>query len=340
LLAGIIDTDGSYHWRDNEKLTKKGWKGYFEVLQKSDILSNQIIFLARSLGLRAFCKKVTKKITSIDFEGEYNKITISGDLDKIPVKLARKKALQGKPNKDHLVTGIKSIESIKNGDYYGFTLSDDHLYLTEDFIVHHNCGKTSTISLLCQEVIQMGGVCLKFMKTTLLNSGLKLIREQQKEVPILVIMEDLDQLLGYNNISELLNMLDGVSNPVQNIIYLATTNEPESLHENIRNRPSRFDKRILFGPPEPILRKGYIESLFAKDDKVPVDVAHWVSETEGLSFAHLKELFVSTVLFGNKFSDVLAELREMGQVSDADEIDEDEMEELSYQAEDLEEANG
>lgn len=338
LLAGIIDTDGSYagiHWRDNEKLNKKGWKGYFEVFQKSDLLANQIVFLARSLGFRAFNKKATKKIKGLNFAGEYNRVTISGDLGKIPVKLARKKALQGKPNKDHLVTGIKSVESIQDGDYYGFTLSDDHLYLTDDFVVHHNCGKTCTISLLCQEVIAMNGICLKFMKTNLLSSGLKLIREQQEEVPILVIMEDLDQLLGYNNLSELLNMLDGVSSPIQNIIYLATTNNPEELHENIRNRPSRFDKRILFGPPEASLRKGYIESLLGKDEDVPIDVDYWVKETEGLSFAHLKELFVSNILFGNDFTETLQELRLMGQVSDEDSIDSEEMEELDFQAEEM-----
>lgn len=199
------------------------------------------------------------------------------------------------------------------------------------------CGKTCTISLLCQEVIAMNGICLKFMKTKLLSSGLKLIREQQEEVPILVIMEDLDQLLNYNNLSELLNMLDGVSSPVQNIIYLATTNNPEALHENIRNRPSRFDKRINFGPPEASLRKGYIESLLGKDEDVPIDVSYWVKETEGLSFAHLKELFVSNILFGNDFTETLQELRLMGQVSDEEGIDSEEMEELDLQAEEMQE---
>jgi len=197
------------------------------------------------------------------------------------------------------------------------------------------CGKTSTISLLCQEVIAINGICLKFMKTKLLSSGLELIREQQEEVPILVIMEDLDQLLGYNNLSELLNMLDGVSSPIQNIIYLATTNNPEELHENIRNRPSRFDKRIFFGPPEATLRKHYLQSLLGKDKDIPIDVDHWVKETEGLSFAHLKELFVSNILFGNDFKKTLDELKSMGQVSDEEVIDSESMEAAEFQAQDL-----
>lgn len=46
--------------------------------------------------------------------------------------------------------GVDSLENLKfnikkisdNDDYYGFTISDDNLYLTSDNLVHHNSGKS------------------------------------------------------------------------------------------------------------------------------------------------------------------------------------------------------
>lgn len=42
--------------------------------------------------------------------------------------------------KDVLCTGFK-VEELPEDDFYGFTLDDDHLYLTSDFTIHHNSGK-------------------------------------------------------------------------------------------------------------------------------------------------------------------------------------------------------
>jgi hypothetical protein len=124
LLAGLIDTDGSYH------------KGY-EITFKDRHFADQVVFLARSLGFAANISKKKATIKSLNFEGAYWRINLSGNLDEIPCKVARKKATPRRQIKNHLRTGF-SIESIGQGDYYGFTLSGDGLYLLGDFTVTHN----------------------------------------------------------------------------------------------------------------------------------------------------------------------------------------------------------
>ena len=123
LLAGLIDTDGS-----------KG-VGYYEIIQKKKRLVDAILFLARSLGFAAYCR--TKLVRHVP----YYRVTISGDVSRIPVKLPRKICQPRQQKKNVLVTGF-TVKPVGEGSFYGFTLSDDHLYLTSDFTIHHNSGKS------------------------------------------------------------------------------------------------------------------------------------------------------------------------------------------------------
>ena len=130
LLAGLIDTDGSYSNKDK----------CFDIIQKNKILSDDILFLARSLGYAAYQKKCTKSCLykGNKVEGIYYRICISGDnLSEIPTKCIRKQAGDREQNKDVLKTGI-SVNHIGWGKYYGFTLDDNHRYLLGDFTVTHN----------------------------------------------------------------------------------------------------------------------------------------------------------------------------------------------------------
>ena len=131
LLAGIIDTDGSYC--DNSK-------GY-DIIQKNKVLATDILFVARSLGFTANMNKCEK---SCMYKGEkktgtYYKTHISGaNLSSIPVKCPRKMAkTECIINKDSMVMGI-TIEPRGWGKYYGFELDNNHKYLLGDFTVTHN----------------------------------------------------------------------------------------------------------------------------------------------------------------------------------------------------------
>ncbi len=119
LLAGLIDTDGHLIG------------GCYEIAQKDNDISRDLMFLARSLGY-----KVTHRIKYVNGD-PYNRMFISGDLSQIPVRVSRRKAESRKQIKDVLNTGI-SVESIGDGEYFGFELDGDGRFLLGDFTVTHN----------------------------------------------------------------------------------------------------------------------------------------------------------------------------------------------------------
>ena len=123
LLAGLIDTDGSTTC------------GGYEITQKSTRLTDDIQFLARSLGF-----SVGRAVKFVNGE-PYHRLHINGPCDQVPVLIPRKRLPPRTQKKDCLATGF-TVEPIGSGDYYGFALSGDHLYLTADFTVHHNTGKS------------------------------------------------------------------------------------------------------------------------------------------------------------------------------------------------------
>jgi hypothetical protein len=126
LLAGIIDSDGYLN------------RNSFQITQKSKTLTDDIAFLARSLGFFVNVSKCTKGIKETGFSGEYYTIGISGDCSIIPCKVERKKASVRNHKKDVLTTGIKEIKSAGVQEYYGFELDGNHRYVLEDFTVTHN----------------------------------------------------------------------------------------------------------------------------------------------------------------------------------------------------------
>lgn len=130
LLAGFIDGDG--HKEHN----------CFELCLKDNELVPDIIDLARSVGLAVSLNDKFSKCPG--FSGEiYKRIVISGNTDKIPNRVLRKKCAPRRLNKDALRSGI-IVKSIGVGDYYGFEVDGNHLYCTEDFSVTHN----STVSAI------------------------------------------------------------------------------------------------------------------------------------------------------------------------------------------------
>lgn len=175
-------------------------------------------------------------------------------------------------------------------------------------------GKSSTISLVCKEVIEAGGYVLKFNSAGAFLSNLKLLKKIQPSCKVVVLMEDLDEILYNESISVILNLLDGVEGSINNVVWLATTNRPEKLDANIKNRPSRFDRRFEFKPPTEDVRLAYLTSLFKDEDAKGYDLNMWAKSTDGLSFAHIKELFISVVMFGNNFDNVIKEIKAMKEI--------------------------
>lgn len=143
LLAGLIDSDGH--------LTC----GCYEFTTKYKRLEVDVVALCQSLG---YYVSVSIKLV----EGSpYYRLHISGNISEVPVKLKRKKASKRKQIKDVLVTSFLTVKRPRKGDYYGFTLDGNHLYLLKDCTVTHN---TELIQIACKQlglnlyVIDMSGM--------------------------------------------------------------------------------------------------------------------------------------------------------------------------------------
>lgn len=120
VLAGIIDGDG-YVYNGS----------CCEVVQKCERTADGIAFLARSLGLRVV--RSTKVVNDV----EYQRLSISGELSSIPMRIARKRAASRRQKKIATRTGF-SVEALGVGDYAGFELEGDGRFLLGDFTVTHN----------------------------------------------------------------------------------------------------------------------------------------------------------------------------------------------------------
>ena len=129
LLAGLIDSDGYHHC------------GGFEIVSVYKKLTNDISFLARSLGFRVVVSysernhSETSHAISSKVLSRY-RISISGETSEIPCLLPRKQALQRVIRKKTTQGGF-SIEPLGIGEYYGFELNEP-TFLLADFTVVHN----------------------------------------------------------------------------------------------------------------------------------------------------------------------------------------------------------
>lgn len=142
LLAGLMDTDGS--------LSGNG----YDYISASHALASDVVFLARSVGLAAYLTGCEKKWQN--GVGDYWRVSISGDTDKIPCRVERKKARARTQVKNVLVTGF-ACESVGTGTYYGFECDGDHLYVMGDFTVTHNSGKTTWAADMIRSCREKGG---------------------------------------------------------------------------------------------------------------------------------------------------------------------------------------
>lgn len=290
ILAGLIDADGHYHVAD----TKNPSKEYFEIMQKNETLSNDIVFLARSLGFRATITKTTKSIKSIDFTGEYFRIGISGDIERIPVRLDRKKSHIGNPNKNHLLDGF-DVTSVCYGDYYGFTIDQDHLYLDGDFVICHNCGKTSCLRLIMAKYPQLKPVTIQpghKNPDELLEEAFEYAEEH---APSLLFFEDLQELVKTIDLGHFLQLLDGLQKR-DGILTVVTGNDFSDLEENLKSRPRRFDGFFEFTLPDVAQCKKYLSKYFA-DILSEKEIANIATKAvkQKFTYAHLQEIYFNAV---------------------------------------------
>lgn len=157
LLAGIIDSDGY----SDKKMD-------FDLLFTNKLLSEDIVYVARSLGFSAYIKECEKSYNcerkGKRYKGKVKayRFNISGDgLSDIPVVALKRRILNRKQKKDVLVTGIKIVpENI--GEYYGFEISGNGRFLLGDFTVTHN----TTVLKAFVQILKENGISFELLAPT------------------------------------------------------------------------------------------------------------------------------------------------------------------------------
>jgi SpoVK/Ycf46/Vps4 family AAA+-type ATPase len=162
-------------------------------------------------------------------------------------------------------------------------------------------GKTHTLKAL---VNQLGKPCLyvKGFKSEYATDqeNIRLVFQRARmTVVCLLILEDLDSMIDDKSRAFFLNELDGFETNT-GLVVLATTNHPERLDPAILDRPSRFDRKYYFDLPGEAERSAYIgtwnnelQAELRLSETVAVEV---MEQTEGFSFAYMKELFLSAMM--------------------------------------------
>jgi AAA+ superfamily predicted ATPase len=165
------------------------------------------------------------------------------------------------------------------------------------FVGPPGTGKTMMVKRILRMGHAMGGVSFLSLP---LGSGTNdddiemLFSRAQEKAPCILILEDIDSLTSETKVTRavFLSQLDGLS-ANEGILVIGTTNHPEKVDPALSHRPCRFDRVWKFGYPGLDLRKQYIAEMITPESPFADEIA---METEGWSFAYLKELKIAAML--------------------------------------------
>lgn len=173
---------------------------------------------------------------------------------------------------------------------------------------HPGCGKTSLIYLLIEEIKKRNGLSIYFDVPENWVEIARLIRKVEKERPLLCIIEDIDLVIAKHGEEPFLNFLDGL-NSINNVVYVATTNNIEKIPDRIKDRPSRFDKKYEIKKPNDSDRLLYFQTKLLEEDKKKYDLKKLVKDTTNFTMAHIKEVFISLYILDNPYEEVISRLK-------------------------------
>lgn len=162
-------------------------------------------------------------------------------------------------------------------------------------------GKTCTIAKVMDKVVKDGGICIYSPHPSYCSMGIKILRQIQPDIKVVVVYEEFEKC----DTPEMLSLLDGELQ-VDNVLYLATTNYIDKVSERMRNRPSRFAVVVEIGPPSAEARKVYLEHKLL--DATPAEIDAWVKASEGMVLDQIKDLIVSVKCFGLSLSEAIEKI--------------------------------
>ena len=145
----------------DSKAIYKNSKNLYLLKNLSNNLHQDIEFLVRSLGFQAFTK-YEDNVKVLYFRPPENL--------GIPVLINNK--TNNNTSEFAPSTYKFQIESVGEDNYYGFTVDGDHLYLTDDFLVHHNCGGNGKSKIIELFELAFGDYCGKLSVTNVTQKDL------------------------------------------------------------------------------------------------------------------------------------------------------------------------
>ena len=153
--------------------------------------------------------------------------------------------------------------------------------------------KTSTINLIIENILNNDGLIFivrSIREFNLLYDFLPIFRQIEPNRNVITIIEDIDQLIdmGGGFDVNILDFLDG-KNSINHHLVIMTSNNTTRLSEALL-RPSRIDVRFVLELPDKQTRYEYLEKKGINKDKLN----EYAEKTDGMTFAQLKELFIST----------------------------------------------
>ncbi len=165
-------------------------------------------------------------------------------------------------------------------------------------------GKTCISKIVIDDVINRGNIVINCTSLYDFLGPVKAFREVEPERQILIAMEDVDSIGGQ---SKLLPLLDG-EDSLNNVMYLATTNYIHKIQDRLM-RPGRFDRKINVPCPPIAGRTAFLENKLGKENPMVTTLAE---ATEGLSFAHMRELLIGIYCLKQPVESVINRLRNKG----------------------------
>jgi hypothetical protein len=177
-------------------------------------------------------------------------------------------------------------------------------HLKRGLLLHGPPGTGKTLSAMYL-VAQMPGRTVLLITGGSLNALETACRLARMLQPTTVVLEDVDligterqhQSVGANALLfELLNQMDGLAEDTD-ILFVLTTNRPDILEPALASRPGRIDQAIEIPPPDLDCRRRLFE-LYARGMQVEVeDLDRFLTRTEGVSGAFIKELLRKAAVF-------------------------------------------
>ena len=275
LLAGLVDSDD---YLDNN---------CYEIIQKSKNLSNDITFLARSLGFYVSIKQREKTCTTTPGgpkTGVYHCMQICGEgIDLIPSRIFKEAAPPRTQNKNASRFGF-TVESLGPGRYCGFTLNQNSRFLLKDFTVTHNTmlAKAATAELAGAAFFAPtpGELRGKYEGDTEKNIA-NVFRCAQETVDdegndykfAIIFMDEFDSIASSRSddqsmrrsVNALLQAMDGMKE-MKNVSVIAATNYPWDIDDAVLRR---FSARIFIDLPDMEAREWLVRSSLAENYAIP-----------------------------------------------------------------------